>query len=438
MHQLMDIMGPSSRHFCKCCWITKDEFKAYPTMIGIIRTPENYADKFVDNRTLRYFNIKKKSNLNTLSDYNINNNWTSDLLHDFLEGNTKLLINDVCQFLFDLNLISEAELNERIDQFNYGELFKTKKPTASIFKRQIKNTKTIKQTGYQTLLLMQTLPYLIMDKLLAIDDKNLIFEKVQNIISLVSYHLCILSYIMSPVLPNFNEQSFENLIRLYIDLYCYTFGSDRLINKTHHILHYPRCIVENGPPLFYSCAKYENNHLWQKTYAHVSNNRKNLTYSLCKLDSYRLLYNLCSAKENNELFKIYPQSKTENIEDLKGIFPSLIHKQKIFTHIKYRNEEFRKDLFICIKNEDENGQNIMFGKIIIMSLVNDRLYFHVKVYKSISFSSLFWGYEIVETNQLYSDIDYDKLSVKRAFCVWVPYNINYIIIAKTTLELEHY
>lgn len=53
-----------------------------------------------------------------------------------------------------------------------------------------------------------------------------------------------------------------------------------MINKQHHMIHYPLCIRMSGPLYHMSCMKYELKHNFSKRFAHIICNFKNISKSV--------------------------------------------------------------------------------------------------------------------------------------------------------------
>lgn len=58
------------------------------------------------------------------------------------------------------------------------------------------------------------------------------------------------------------------------------FPESRMINKHHHMVHYPNCIRMYGPMASMQCLKYELKHGFSKTVASVNCNFKNICKSV--------------------------------------------------------------------------------------------------------------------------------------------------------------
>lgn len=63
-------------------------------MIGTMQTKQNYDEKLATDELKKQHNLINNCILNEL-DYHITENFTFDLLHDYLEGTTQLLLNQV-------------------------------------------------------------------------------------------------------------------------------------------------------------------------------------------------------------------------------------------------------------------------------------------------------------------------------------------------------
>lgn len=430
----MGIGPPSSTFFCRMCWLTKQELKEDPQMIGTIRTKQNYDEKLATDVLKKQHNLIDNCILNEL-DYHITENFTFDLLHDYLEGTTQLLLNQVLKACFREKVITEEELNRRINSFEYGAMYATKKPSFIDKKKILQpENKKVGQHGYQALLLMQTLPFIIYDKF----DKFKSKQRAENIQLVITMHLQILSIIMSPVVPKKDAEYLDMLCYNFANEFVAVFGKEVVINKFHHCLHSSKCILECGPSFFYNTARYEQKHQMFKKRAGVSHNFINPTFTLAKYSSYEFLYKLAYCKNESNIIMNTRRTKVyqDHIKNHKKKFESLngINDDNIFMSITYLNETYKYNMFICFEQKD-NYPYATFGKILLITKEKGQICFFIEKFKTIEFSTLYYGYEI----QAYSDpkfhkVKLDELKVKKALCYWVPYDTNLKFIPRTSLE----
>lgn len=434
MHEMFDLNSPSATYFCRICWITRPIFKEDPLYCTELRTTENYEDKLQPKKTREKYNIKAESIFNKLADFCITQNYTLDLLHDFGEGVTQLLLNRVFRFCCKepqangRKMFSLAELNQRIQNFEYGILDMREKPS-EISLGDLDGNK-VGQKAYQAFLLFRALPCLLYDKFLQEDT-----QKTRQIQKLITHHSKILSIVMS---TSIHQSDLEDLDCLYVDfvsLLCAVFDDIPRINKLHHIRHYKECIKQCGPCRFYNTAGFEHNHLKFKNKSKITNNFRNITKTLIKFNSFELLNNFLNPKQ----YPLYKITKQRNAIEINYIFTNIVKNQKFSTctSINFDNINFNANMYICIHKHEAPLFLPKFGKIKSMCVQNNNLYFYAEIVKTVSFSNIYFGYIIEPTqNTKYIEVNYNDLDIKESFCHWTPINSNKQIIYKKTLDFH--
>lgn len=97
----------------------------------------------------------------------------------------------------------------------------------------------------------------------------LLLLRCMEIIFAPSVHVSLVVYLRHLIVQH--HTIFQNL-----------FPDIRMINKHHHIVHYPTCILKFGPLSNVSCFKYEMKHIYSKRVGHVVCNFKNICQTVTK------------------------------------------------------------------------------------------------------------------------------------------------------------
>ncbi len=84
---------------------------------------------------------------------------------------------------------------------------------------------------------------------------------------------------MSPRLANEHIVVLEDLIRQFVDKFTELYPDVQLINKFHHMVHFPDIIRMHGPPVNYWCMRYEAFLNIVKQYSKSTNNFFNFAKS---------------------------------------------------------------------------------------------------------------------------------------------------------------
>lgn len=330
------------------------------------------------------------------------------------------------RFCFIAKLITEDELNKRIENFQYGYLHVSKKPSR-ISMNKVKNSNRVGQHAYQALLLMQVLPCLIYDKLELLSDK----EKLKSIQDLVTCHLNILCIIMSTTIDKATAERLEQYTIQHNLLFISVFPEAAKINKLHHLLHYSLCILYSGPCRFYNTARFEAKHQLFKTKSSVNHNFKNLTHTLSLCNSFELLFNLAY----NETYTFHISEKI-NVDACVNNFQRIntVEPFQIFKSIQYYSIKYKHGSFVCLENDDKP----VFGKIIEMAMQNNKLLFYVEKLNTIKFSEKYFGYEVSSLNEKqFAEYFFEELPIKDPFVSWKVINSDIQIIFKSTLILDY-
>lgn len=432
MHEMFEIKSPSAKCFCRICWIKKADFKANPLSIGVLREPLKYNSILEDKLQMNNYGVKANCIYNQLKDFHITHNYTLDLLHDFGEGVTQLLLNRVFQFCCKgkqaagRNMISLDRLNERIQNFDYGPLDIREKPS-EITLGDLDGNK-VGQKAYQAFLLFRTLPCLIFDLFIEFPS-----DKTRHIQKIITLHSKILCIVMS---TSIHKSDLEELDCLYVEftsLFCALFNNVQNVNKLHYIRHYKDCIKKCGPARFYNTARFEYNHLKFKNKCKVCNCFKNITHTLMNFNALEQLNTFINPKKF-ELYKIVQQ---KSVEEMDYQFKNVVHGEavSICSSLHFNNQLYMKNMYICIEKYGEPHFLPTFGKIKSMCVQNNKLNFYVEIMQTKTFSNIYFGF-VIENAQTkkFIEVQYSNLEIKESFYAWTPINTNNLeIIYKKTL-----
>ena len=118
----------SSTRYCRICTATSAQCQIMSEEdTSLLRNRTNYAEDVKQKRIET--GIKENCIFNNMVDFHVTENQSTDMMHDWLEGIayyivSKVLTNLICnEKLFDLE-----KLNDRIENFDYGNLESTNKP----------------------------------------------------------------------------------------------------------------------------------------------------------------------------------------------------------------------------------------------------------------------------------------------------------------------
>lgn len=422
-HEILGHMGPSCKYFCRVCQISRLQLHIDdPGTEYMLRTKEDLEKQVkivLENpRKSKIFGINGDTELNKLTNFNSTENIIFDPMHDLLEGIVPLEIKIVLNYyIFEKKYFDIEFLNKRIHSFRYGCIEIKNKPSANFTDEIIKsNSNKIKQKSVQTWLLLRALPFLIGHKITEADDlKHL---------ELLIFLMKIIEICFSPQLNEFIICKLEENIYFHHLLFKKLFPSKNMINKHHHITHYPLTIRKKGPTLLYSCLRFESKHYLFKKQIYVSQNYINLPKSLAKRQSLNQSFKIYNTSFNNMSIEIV-SGRNSMIGHLAAkdlileMYPDLDHVYLI-NSVKLNKVEYRKQFVII-----QDGNYSVFPNFIIIQEIfkaEDKIYLLVKKLLTIDFVEKLNAFEVDDKNGerflfLLSDVsDY------RPNILWETYN----------------
>jgi hypothetical protein len=86
------------------------------------------------------------------------------------------------------------------------------------------------------------------------------------------------------------------LIVEYLQMHVELFPTETLKNKHHHLIHYPRLIVESGPLSRLWCLRFESKQQRSKKLIHLGGNFKNVPRSIAMRHRLDMTFTLMSSR----------------------------------------------------------------------------------------------------------------------------------------------
>nr|XP_055035659.1 uncharacterized protein LOC129423418 isoform X1 [Misgurnus anguillicaudatus] len=270
----------SAKHYCRLCLTDKVLAQTVfsvddPRVILRNRTlNEEHYKYLADNPNENsYFGIKRNTVLNTLTYFNVSDNFVLDIMHDSLEGVAQYEVKLLFEYTSH-SLISEASILQRVYAFNYGYLDKNNRQT-KINLQQAGNS--IGLNANQTLCLIRNIP-LIFGDVVPVGDKH------WNLMLLL---LHIVNIVFSSCISEGMTIFLKHLIVEHHQLFKELYPSKNLIPKHHLMIHYPECIRLIGPLVHLWTMRYEAKHRFFKKNL---KKLKNLTKSLARKHQLAIAY----------------------------------------------------------------------------------------------------------------------------------------------------
>lgn len=238
-HELLGFLGPSATRLCRLCDATRELIQIFFKEEDFNMHGIDSHDDAVDVASLRRngdrdTGVRTSCPLNTLQNFHCVTNYNLDAMHDMLEGvcpyEVKLLLN---HFIFSDKFISLSEVNQQIKSFHYSFTDKKNKPSVLAYDR-LQNAADHKlgQKAAQMWCLVRMLPFLIGDR---IPQGNVHYD-------LLLFLLQCMDIIYASCITSGQTVYLKHLISEHHAHFKRIFPESNMINKHHHMVHYPTCI----------------------------------------------------------------------------------------------------------------------------------------------------------------------------------------------------
>lgn len=202
-------------------------------------------------------------------------------------------------------------------------------------------------------------------------------EEDRNHMNLILLLLRIMEIIFALKLTKSLMPYLRALIIEFINLFRELFPEKNLINKIHHMMHYPECIEYSGPLLKQWCMGFERKHGPMKQRAQAVNNFKNAPKTLIKIcqsaqsamwgaGDLKLHSIKCQGGKSTQIE--YTLSSTE-LRDIGYSSNDIVFKTRC---VKENGAKYAIGLFVCLHAKQERNVNLpLFGKISEIIVVQE-------------------------------------------------------------------
>lgn len=274
--------------------------------------------------------IKEITILNDLNFFKAYKNFSADKTHDLFLGIFKIDINDIIYYLHNEHNITANDINEFINEFDWGKKAKENRPVEIKINQIIhKNFALYARECWEFVsMLLFFIRYF-----LPANDQIFLFATI------------VVDLLDTLLMPSYNNESLQllsNIFSLHHTRRIELFGP--LTPKMHFLTHYPRLIRLCGPLKFIWCFAMERKHQDIKQYCTISQNRKNLPLSVSK--KIAMQESILIVKNENIFKKIGRCSKT------------IINQDYYFLLENSQN-------FHCVKYADYKGLNYTINDFIL-------------------------------------------------------------------------
>jgi len=380
VHEFFELLGPSANKFCRLCLISREDLHAGRFGIGPVRSREVFENHLallranVGNRhIMSETGMVGDCALNSSSNFHVTTNYIFDIMHDILEGigpfELKLVLK---QYICEEGLFTVAYFNHKVKTFYYGMIESKNKPSANFSLANLRNLgdHKIKQRAMQTWVLLRAFPFLV-------EGKVLTGDKYMNLILLL---LGIMEVVYAPTLSPSILPYLDDMIKEHHNAFLSLFPTVNMINKHHHLSHYPQCILEFGPLRDYWCMRFEGKHNTLKRHAQVMCNFKNPPKTLIRICQFIQSNAYGSNRFKSVTGKTVLINDTLSREDMIDLgYPA---NKSVFSAVSLSRDGvvYRLGMTVALEsNISRDDDNLpLFGKIVEIIVVNSEVFLKTK------------------------------------------------------------
>ncbi|KAJ1528162.1 hypothetical protein ONE63_008075 [Megalurothrips usitatus] len=421
-HDVLGLLGPGARHFCRKCMVSRAEVRADANAMGPPRTKELHQEHLEKvarwKKSMTETGVKGPCPLDEIPFFSCVENCVFDAFHDVLEGIVPLVLKLVLrEYVINQKLFSVKDLNGNIAAFCFGIPDSKNKPSANFTSEMLSKKRTnIKQSGSQMWCLARSLPFLIADYLPETEEVNshmkLIFL-LQDIMQIVfSFEITVEDIAQLEKLIFDHNALFENLFiktqtteedEEGIDIdseeedvddpaapheeileeesgevddnaedeqaELEEGGGMYVINKLHHLKHYPDMIRQYGNPVKLWCAKFEGRLKIFRQHSSICCNFKNICKTMAEMFQ---LSNLKSIRGNFDDDGIEHQKATvvkvkhfPYCDLLKGQGLRDEDEISLVNSVTVNGEEYRPGLFVVLPGPPQHPAFGLIREVVV-------------------------------------------------------------------------
>ncbi|KAK3907192.1 Replication factor C large subunit [Frankliniella fusca] len=431
-HDLLGFLGTGARHFCRWCMVSRQEVRANANATGVKRTSalhDYHLTRVAENqRYSRECGVKQSCKLDQVPYFSCVESNVFDCFHDLLEGIVPLVIKLVLHnYVVVKKLFSVVDFNARVDSFAYGIPDSKNKPSPNFSEALITSTKVkIKQTGSQMWCLIRSLPFLLRDFVVEVDEHLQLIFLLQDIMQVIfSFEIRESDItLLEDLIYCHNELFFklfisgrENLEMLEVedseavDGDLEPPGTENVLpqaskqrkvyvtNKLHHLTHYPEMIRKFGNPVRMWCAKFEGRLKIFRQHSSVCCNFKNIPKTMARMFQLSNLKPLINS--NDEVYIEHHRGETVTVSNsqYKGILRSVTDEHQVIltNSASLHGEEYRPGLFVALPSLNRLP---LFGLINEVIVAGKEIFVVTAPWRNLGISERFHAYEMTpETNE---------------------------------------
>ena len=360
---------------CRICKVTQTESAIMCREDEkFLRTKSNYEK---DSQTInpQKTGIKESCIFHNVHDFHITENVTVDMMHDVLEGVCKYVLQFIIyHYIFVKKYFTLEKLNERIQTFNFGPTEISNKPPV-ITLHQIKNKLNLKMSASEMLCLVRYFGLIVADMIPEDDEYWKLFKYLRKIVDIIT----------SPRIIREQITYLEKLIEAHHKLFLKLQG--RLKPKFHHLLHYPRILLNNGPSIHFWCMRFESRHRLIKAVALASSCTKNLLVTIATKEMLRMCEMINSMESDPPIKFGKPDDRKKTREYITNIKNT--DKCSFFKTVEINGNVLKIGTFIVT---DVVSIEKEFGEIEDILNIDEEIYLYVNIFDEVTFDGHYHAY----------------------------------------------
>lgn len=389
-------------YYCRICELPLTECqKTVHEIKESMRTKSDYAitlDILAQNKDQKpnfkeSKGVKKPCIFNELKYYHMLDNCTVDIMHDMNEGVVPFFMKSLFQFIVQEKIASVGDLQAMCRDHNYGFICKYK-PSKIIIEKD-----NLNQNAMQSYCLMLNLPFILIG----------FRSELGSWWSAMEILLQILQILYSTRVEKRNADRLRELVHKHL-LFLLGLGQS-LLPKHHMMTHYSSLILKIGPLIHSWMMRFESKHKEFTDMVRITNNYKNLPYTLAKRHQDRA----CVAKivafktEIDASKTAYDISKSDDFEMFRSILleftDNLLPKGVKFIHDG--TLECRPGLLLIQSDE--------FYEIIHIFSYREKYFMLCQKYSSVSFATHLNSIEIKKDIDSFKILDFTEIKCRKTY-----------------------
>lgn len=326
-------------------------------------------------------------------------------MHDVMEGVANDVISKLLLKFIEDNFFSARLLSNVLKSMDFG--FESTNVPLEISLDYVKNKNRMRMSASELIFFVRYFGIMIGEYVPENNEYWLLYIKLREIVSIVT----------SPNVTHSHLLQLKIFIVEHHTLYMKLFGD--LKSKFHILIHYVRIMLLIGPVIHVSAIRFESKHRDIKAIVHATASRKNILKTVSirhQLSLMRFQY--------LKYKKFYVTNGPEEGDDVVHIcFPSA-QTRKTLTYIIINDVTYKTGTIIVADICDSGP---CFGKIDMVFVVDDVIYFRYIPFKIIGFNYHFYAYSVIADITARKIVQYESMPLRGPYLLAIKNNISYIV-----------